>query len=799
MPKVKGNSKYVKGYDEEVVQKALIEIQNGMPKKQAAVKYGIPRQTLQYRMSEKFKKIRHGPSSYLTEEEENTLEQWIVDSHRKGFPRRKNDVQASVKTFLDLNPRKTPFKDNIPGRHWYKSFLNRHPNLVNRTPEAVTKASSAISENDIRNWFVGIETYLKEKKYFDILEDPTRIYNGDETCFLLCPKEEKVIAPRGSKNVYQVDQGLAKANLTVMFTFAASGAVTPPMIIYPYKRLPTNIVNSVPGDWGLGISDNGWMKSELFFEYISNILYPHLLKENITFPIILFVDGHKTHMTYELSTLCSRLQIILIALYPNATRILQPADVSCFKPLKNAWKLAVLKWRRSNPFIQLNKVNFAPILQEALATLKSTSISNGFKACGLCPWNVNNINFSKCLGRSAKKPSVDQNTENYSSLTYGDFVEIIGVEKLEQIKTQSKSKNTDNVNDDFQLLGKIFQRLTNDGNDDNDDIDVSTIKIYDTDAAEPALLHEQFSFTEEQINEMPIINASISQASTSNSGVNKKIVILEDIRITRDDCVENDSLYYECDQEDIPSENTSIMELFPQSQNFSGGLTPVNYTKTSESTTDHINKTSQVELTSTPTKSIAQYLFWHHTPERKGKSQTERIPFVITSSGWKKIQEDKQKEKQIKEKKKEENKKKKELRTATKTSKEAAVKKKTHITNLTSSVQDTKYTTYTEEENSNIIEQTQIGRNTDGKKNISKDEENQQTSNNKDKEEHFPPKNNKIVNKGLCYLCTMNSTIANFSIKCENCIRTYHYRCLKKHNLYTEHFVCKSCQKSKNQ
>ncbi|KAJ8932257.1 hypothetical protein NQ314_014803 [Rhamnusium bicolor] len=113
------------------------------------------------------------------------------------------------------------------------------------------------------------------------------------------------------------------------------------MVIFPYKRLPKTVVVSVPKEWGIGTSDNGWMKAELFYEYISIILHPHLIKEKVKFPIILFVDAHKTHQTYELSQLCSKLQIILVSLYPNATRILQPADVSSFKPLKNSWKKAL--------------------------------------------------------------------------------------------------------------------------------------------------------------------------------------------------------------------------------------------------------------------------------------------------------------------------------------------------------------------------------------------------------------------------------------------------------------------------
>ncbi|KAL3286209.1 hypothetical protein HHI36_000720 [Cryptolaemus montrouzieri] len=55
----------------------------------------------------------------------------------------------------------------------------------------------------------------------------------------------------------------------------------------------------------------------------------------------MFVDGYSTHLTYQTSQLCSRLGIILIALYPNETRMVQPVDVSAFKHLKVNYDKAV--------------------------------------------------------------------------------------------------------------------------------------------------------------------------------------------------------------------------------------------------------------------------------------------------------------------------------------------------------------------------------------------------------------------------------------------------------------------------
>lgn len=90
------------------------------------------------------------------------------------------------------------------------------------------------------------------------------------------------------------------------------------------------------------------MKANIFTEYIVKVLHPYLEANKIQFPVILFIDGHASHLTYDVSELCKKLDIILICLYPNSTRILRPADVAAFKMIKTGWKKAVLKWRREN-------------------------------------------------------------------------------------------------------------------------------------------------------------------------------------------------------------------------------------------------------------------------------------------------------------------------------------------------------------------------------------------------------------------------------------------------------------------
>ncbi|XP_062714727.1 uncharacterized protein LOC134291242 [Aedes albopictus] len=232
---------------------------------QASSCFRVPKSTIKFRIGSKWtKKLRRGPQTVLTLQEEIKLVKRIQEMERRGFPCTKHAVVFRVKAFLDDNPRKTPFKNNKPGYKWLQLFLGRHNQLCIRKPENVTMASATVSEPDIRSWFQKIMQYLRANGLEDVLTDPRRILNGDETGFPFDPVTKAVLASKGNRNVYLVQQADPKKNVTVLFTFDADGYMFPPDTILPYKRLPKQLIMNFDSDWGIGKSDKGWMDSENF-------------------------------------------------------------------------------------------------------------------------------------------------------------------------------------------------------------------------------------------------------------------------------------------------------------------------------------------------------------------------------------------------------------------------------------------------------------------------------------------------------------------------------------------------------
>lgn len=634
MPKAAPHETYIKKYSEESLNKAIEEVNNGMPKRTACKKYKIPRATLQFRFSEKFTKSSHGPSPILSSQEEDLLVNWINDCQRKGFPRRKEDIQRSVKQFLDDSPRENPFKNNLPGDGWYKAFMKRHPNLTTRKSEGVSVASSAISEQDIRKWFYDIHSYLTEKGYDEVLEHPERLFNADETNFQLCPQNKRVIAPKGTKNVYEIELGKAKTTLTVLFTFSAAGTYTPPLIIFPGKRLRKEIGDSIPEGFTFATSDSGWMKTEIFYEYVANSFYPNLQKLGTQFPVILFVDGHKTHIDRKLSNLCTGLGIILVALYPNSTRILQPADVSTFKPLKDGWRKGLLEWRRSHPSEELTKKEFAGLLKVVISkSVRPDIITNGFRACGLYPWNPSSIDFSKCLGKNKAKTNIVPQINDENILQFSKFKDIIGSEKHNLFTQMDQQMDAQLETDEHNILYQLWKEF----------------KYSNTEET-----HEEATLFAENLNDkVQTKETRITEANGSEIDVSNSMVVdenqNEDVQISNSSVltISNTLNISEVDIVSAPiyienyESNVWHEIIIDNPKNPSNDIPKENREKfTSESE----NNLIQEELRNGT--NLNQYLYYPDTPQRKGKKQSERPSFILSSSSWKQFQDEKEQKKQ---------------------------------------------------------------------------------------------------------------------------------------------------------
>lgn len=475
------NKKFFK-YTERQMEMALEDVSRGIPVATAAKNHGVARMTLSNKAKGKSPKFRKmGPDTILTKNEESVLVTWILKMSRMGFPITKEELLDSVQQLIREMERKNPFSEDRPTLDWLQRFKSRHSEISLRTAQNLTLSRASVTKTAIQNWFQEVRQMLETDGLINILLEPTRVFNGDESAFFLNPAGNKVLAGRGQKTVYQQINSNEKECLTVLVMANAAGKLAPPMVIFKYDRVPRDIAESVPDDWGIGKSESGWMNGATFFEYISNIFHPFLIKENITRPVILFIDGHVSHLTLHTSRFCNENGIILVALYPNATQLIQPMDVAVFRTirtLKEGWKQKVHQWRNKNlDYPILRKKDFCPLLQEVLQErITETILKNGFRRCGLVPWSYEAIKFPKDIEQPLATPDdIRKDVQDYK-ISIAVLNKILGKDLIESFsKTETEWQGDIKYYALFEVYKKIKVKCMED--ETNTSIEISHNEI----------------------------------------------------------------------------------------------------------------------------------------------------------------------------------------------------------------------------------------------------------------------------------------------------------------------------------
>lgn len=285
-------------YNRADVELAVKEVLSGIKIAEASRKYHIPESTIRARKLGKYSDKPPGPSTVLSNAEENELVEWITYCCKQGFPVTKNKLVENVKILCDHDNRETPFLNNKPGRSWLEGFLRRHANLSERISKNLSITRAKVTEDQIRKWFININSHFSEVfTNVDLLTiDPTRIFNADEIGVSMNPKSSSVLAPKGTKNVYNIVSNNEKENVTVLVTANAAGNLAPTLLLFAGQSVPKDVIKTGPPNFSFGYSDNGWMTAKNFYEYIANVFFPWILAQNIELPIILYIDGHSSHV-----------------------------------------------------------------------------------------------------------------------------------------------------------------------------------------------------------------------------------------------------------------------------------------------------------------------------------------------------------------------------------------------------------------------------------------------------------------------------------------------------------------------
>ncbi len=104
-----------------------------------------------------------------------------------------------------------------------------------------------------------------------------------------------------------------------------------------------------------GVSKHGWMEEgSKFYEWFKKQFVPSVAPLLRTGPIVLFVDGHHSHLGLELIRICFPPHLRRYRL----THILLPLDVEVYGPVKTTWKPILKEHKLSTCAQNVTKEDF---------------------------------------------------------------------------------------------------------------------------------------------------------------------------------------------------------------------------------------------------------------------------------------------------------------------------------------------------------------------------------------------------------------------------------------------------------
>ena len=176
------------------------------------------------------------------------------------------------------------------------------------------------------------------------------------------------------------------------------GTRLPPFVAYKGKNLWNRWMKGGPSACMYSVSDSGWMESGNFLEWFQKMFLPAVKLYSSKLPVVLFFDGHHSHMSLKLIKVARNNNVHLMCFPPHCTHILQPLDVAVFGPLKATWRNVLKEHQLKTCAANVTKEDFPSLLANLWKdSFLSQHLINGFSKSGLCPLSREAIPASKLL------------------------------------------------------------------------------------------------------------------------------------------------------------------------------------------------------------------------------------------------------------------------------------------------------------------------------------------------------------------------------------------------------------------
>ena len=250
--------------------------------------------------------------------------------------------------------------------------------------------------DEIQAWFEQL-LQLRYKHCFY----PSDIWNMDETGFQIgVARAQKVLTQSYQSEPFVASSG-SRETITVIKAISANGESTPPLIIVPGKTYQRTWSEELHGETVIAVTDSGYSNDFIALQWLEHFKR-HSSQLRTGSHRLLILDSYNSYCTKDFIEYCDEKNIVLFALPPHTTHLLQPLDVGVFQPYKH-WQMKALDEAIQNGYFYYRKDDFLASFESfrAKALLPST-ITSAFAKTGIEPFDPEAI-LSKLCSQEARQ------------------------------------------------------------------------------------------------------------------------------------------------------------------------------------------------------------------------------------------------------------------------------------------------------------------------------------------------------------------------------------------------------------
>ncbi|KAJ2965757.1 hypothetical protein NUW54_g14012 [Trametes sanguinea] len=159
-------------------------------------------------------------------------------------------------------------------------------------------------------------------------------------------KHNKYLVPRGQRTNYKLHSSDLQL-ITIIECVCADGSAIQPTFIFGGKDFNSDMFEGIHPDVCVAHSPSGWTQNTICVEWFKRSFIPQTNARRVSeAPILLILDGHRSHVTIEMINLAIENNIHIFLFPPHTTHRLQPLDVGVFNALQSAWHIHMNRFYR---------------------------------------------------------------------------------------------------------------------------------------------------------------------------------------------------------------------------------------------------------------------------------------------------------------------------------------------------------------------------------------------------------------------------------------------------------------------